>query len=71
MSDLFIADSRKIYKWYYENKSKEVSNMLKKLGKILCCVGDIAYVGLGGVVIYYGTKLSKWAINELETDLKH
>lgn len=49
--------------------------MLKKLGKILYCVGDcvsdIAYVGLGGVVIYYGTKISKWAINELETDLKH
>ena len=45
--------------------------MLKKLGKILYCVGDIAYVGLGGVVIYYGTKISKWAINELEMDLKH
>ena len=45
--------------------------MLKKLGKFLCCIGDVGYVGLGGIAIYYGAKLSKWAINELETDLKH
>ena len=44
--------------------------MLKKLETFLYCMGDVAYVGLGGIVIYYGAKLSKWAINELETELK-
>ena len=44
--------------------------MLKKLEKFFICGGDVAFVGIGGTIIYYGVKICKWAFNELETDLK-
>ena len=43
---------------------------MDKLRKFFYCVGDVAYVGLGGTIIYYGVKISKWAFKEMETDLK-
>lgn len=43
---------------------------MDKLRRFFYCVGDVAYVGLGGTIIYYGVKLSKWAFKEMETDLK-
>ena len=44
--------------------------MLKKLDKFLCCIGDVAYVGIGATIIYCGVKISKWAFNELENEFK-
>lgn len=44
--------------------------MLKKIKKFLYCAGDVANVGIGGTIIYCGIKISKWAFDELETDLE-
>lgn len=44
--------------------------MQKVLKKILYLSGDITYVGIATTIIWYGVKLSKWAFNEFETDLR-
>ena len=44
--------------------------MLKKLNKFLCCAGCVGYVGLGRTIIYYGAKICKWGLTELENDIK-
>lgn len=44
--------------------------MLKKLNKFLCCAGCVGYVGLGSTIIYYGAKICKWGLTELENDIK-
>lgn len=44
--------------------------MQKALEKFLYLSGDIACVGVATTIIWYGIKLSKWALNEFETDLR-
>ena len=44
--------------------------MQKVLKKFLFLSGDISYVGIAATIIWYGIKLSKWALNEFETDLQ-
>ena len=39
--------------------------------KILYCIGDVGYVGIGGTIVYLGTKLIKWSLTELEKDFKN
>lgn len=44
--------------------------MQKVLKKFLLLSGDIGYMGMASIIIWYGMKLSKWALDEFETDLQ-